>query len=124
MVNDIYEIGGRVKNHIAREDIAISPVGEVLVNYYTLMLKELYDFTLTLSLADRSRLELLLNKNENIPMLIIKVATEKQEKMLEQENSLVREDVPHGIDAFENNDTRNYPGALELWRLAGEDAEE
>lgn len=105
MGNDIYEINGRVKNHIANEDIAISPVGEVLVNYYTLMLKELYDFTLTLSLADRSRLELLLNKNENIPMLIIKVATEKQKKMFEeQENSLVREDntefddlEPHGL---------------------------
>ena len=64
MRNDcsVYAISGRIKNILAREDIALSQVGSVLVNYFTLMLKELYDFSGTLPVQDREKLDSFLEK--------------------------------------------------------------
>jgi len=78
MPSDIYEISGRVKNIIAREDIALSPIGKILVNYYTLMLKSLYDFSETLPLENRIKLDSLIKENEILPMLVIKVSSQDQ----------------------------------------------
>jgi len=74
MSNDVYDIGGRVKNLIAKEDIALSRVGEILVNHFTLFAKELYDFADTLNETDRSNLLCVINKNLDVPMKIIKVS--------------------------------------------------
>jgi len=124
MENNIYQISGRVKNLIAMEDIALSPVGIVLVNYYSLALKDLYDFSETLPVADRERFEALLKSKENLPMLVIKVGAALQEEWMlrqeqererqeelqrkldleEQENSLLIEETPHGLEAFEDED--------------------
>lgn len=117
MGNNIYEISGRVKNLIAMEDIAVSPVGTVLVNYYSLVLKDLYDFAETLPATDRDRLDLLLRSKENLPMLVIKVGSALQEEWMarqeqeeqrlreeKREDSLVVEDVPHSLEAFEDED--------------------
>lgn len=76
--NDVHAISGRIKNIIAREDMALSPVGKVLVNYYTLALKKLYDFSETLSGPHKEKLENLLITIEDVPMLIIKVANPEE----------------------------------------------
>lgn len=73
--NDIYRISGRVKNIIAKEDIALSQVGTILVNYFSLMLKDLYDFSETLPTGYGEQLRNELLKKESVPMLIIKVST-------------------------------------------------
>ncbi len=44
MSDSVYAISSRIKNIVAVEDIALSPVGNILVNYYTLVLKDLHDF--------------------------------------------------------------------------------
>jgi len=78
--NDIYDIFGRVKNHIAIEDIALSPVGNILVNYFTLFLKELYDFSDELNETDGSNLRCVLKNNEKLPLNVIKVSTPEEQK--------------------------------------------
>jgi hypothetical protein len=72
MPNDIYEINGRIKNHIARENIALSPVGTILVNYFSLFFKDLYDFTEKYDHHPHiEELKNIINKNEKMPLLII-----------------------------------------------------
>ena len=86
MSNDVYEISGRIKNIIANNDIALSRVGEILVNYYTLAFKDLYDFSETLDETDRANLQCVLRKNEDVPMKIIKVSESlnKEKSLYEQ----------------------------------------
>jgi hypothetical protein len=79
MSNSIYEIKARIGNKIASSDIALSPVGEVLVNYFSLALKDLYDFSDTLPLEQRSKLNSILAQKEDVPKQIIQVATPKEE---------------------------------------------
>lgn len=79
MENDIYAISGRIKNHIAMKDIALSPVGTILVNYFTLALKDLYDFAESLSEPNRTALIRLIMDKETVPRNIIQVSTQKQE---------------------------------------------
>lgn len=83
--NDVYAISGRVKNHIAVEDMALSPAGVVLVNYFSLMLKDLYDFSDKLPLYGDELRKLLATK-ETLPMLVIKVSapTEQPKSLYEQ----------------------------------------
>lgn len=76
--NDVYAISGRIKNIIAREDVALSPVGTVLVNYFTLVLKDLYDFADTLEDSKKEALFRLLRAKEDTPLHIIQVATPKE----------------------------------------------
>ncbi len=73
--NDIYDISSRIKNLIAKEDIALSPVGNILVNYYALAMKDLYDFSATLPAQYRDVLDKLLAQKEDVPMKVIKVST-------------------------------------------------
>lgn len=80
--NDIYEIKARVANIIAREDIALSPVGRILVNYFSLLFKDLYDLSETLPEERRQFMQYYLKERESLPMTIIKVATPKKEKTL------------------------------------------
>jgi hypothetical protein len=80
MPNDVYGISGRIKNLIAKEDIALSKVGTILVNYHTLFLHELYEFGKTLeSDVEEHNLEKILNKGESIPLNIIKASVPKEE---------------------------------------------
>lgn len=83
MLNDVYGISGRIKNLIANEDIALSKVGTILVNYHTLFLHELYEFGKILnSDVEEHALVKILNKGESIPLNIIKAATPKKEPSL------------------------------------------
>ncbi len=75
--NDVYAISARVKNLIAKEDIALSPVGKVLVNYFTLALKTLYDFSDTLPEQYKRELDRVIESTENTPLLVIQVSTPK-----------------------------------------------
>src|ERR1700688_3174578 len=81
MENDIYDISGRIKNIIAREDLAMSPAGNILVNYFSLFLKDLYDFSYSLNSPCDMELRRILNKSENIPLNIIKVSSPKERLM-------------------------------------------
>jgi len=80
-MNDINSISARIKNIIARQDIALSPVGKILVNYFTLMFKDLYDFSETLQELDKSKLNYLLEQKESLPCQIIQVASPKEQYM-------------------------------------------
>lgn len=86
MSNDVHTISARVKNLIAKEDIALSPVGKVLVNYFTLALKSLYDFSETLPPQFKLALDKVIESTENTPLLVIKVSTpqEKPKSLYEQ----------------------------------------
>ena len=77
--NDIYAISGRIKNIIARSDIALSPAGTILVNYFTLMFKDLYAFA---EARDLKELDFLLKSKENIPQLIIEASTPKEDRFV------------------------------------------
>lgn len=77
MSNDIYEISARIKNIIAREDMTLSPAGKILVNYFSLMMKDLYDFSDTLPEPYNQYLKYDLSQKESVPMTIIKVSTPK-----------------------------------------------
>lgn len=41
--DDVYAISGRIKNSLAMKDLAITEVGTLLVNSYTMVLKDLHD---------------------------------------------------------------------------------
>lgn len=79
--SDIYAISGRVKNIIAFSDIALSPVGNILVNSYVLVLKELHDFADKLPIPYNEELKELLIKKEGMPEYVIKLSTPKKEPM-------------------------------------------
>lgn len=79
MNNDVHTISARVKNLIAKEDIALSPVGKILVNYFTLVLKRLYDFSETLPEPYNKQLNDVIKMTEDMPLLVIKVSTPKEQ---------------------------------------------
>ncbi len=71
--NDIHMIVARVKNHLAREDIALSPNGGILVNTFSMMLKDLYDFADTLDNPQQEQLRNFLFLKETLPLYVIKL---------------------------------------------------
>ena len=79
MSDSIYQIKARIGNKIASSDIALSPVGEVLVNYFSLTLKDLYDFSDTLPSEQSSKLNSILAQKESVPKQIIQVCSPKEE---------------------------------------------
>ncbi len=80
MSNDVYGISGRIKNLIAKEDIALSKVGTILVNYHTLFLHSLYEFAdNNLDNPHYDSLMITLKNAESIPLNIIKASTPKEE---------------------------------------------
>lgn len=66
--NSIYNINARVKN-LARNISGghLTPVGDILCNSMSHVLKKLYAFAETLPEADRERLKLILAKTEEMP---------------------------------------------------------
>lgn len=78
-MNDVQAISGRIKNLIAREDLALSPAGVVLFNSYTLFLKQLYDFANYLPLPYSVQLEDMFNSSEDLPRNVIQLSTPKKE---------------------------------------------
>ncbi len=76
---DPLAISGRIKNIIAREDLAISPAGTFLVNYFTLFLHELYEFADKNPGVYNQELVKILNRGEELPKNVIKVSTPKND---------------------------------------------
>lgn len=77
--NDVYTISGRIKNLIAMKDLGLSPAGTVLVNTFTLLLQDLYNFADTLSDHDQTRLNAILAEKEKFPAYVLEVITPKQD---------------------------------------------
>ncbi|HWY36833.1 MAG TPA: hypothetical protein VNX68_19460, partial [Nitrosopumilaceae archaeon] len=77
--NDVYAISGRIKNIIARRDLALSPAGTILVNAYTLALKELHDFSEKLPAPYNEELKNLLIQKETLPGYVIGLSTPKRD---------------------------------------------
>ena len=75
--NDIYAIAGRIKNIIARAEIALSPVGVILVNYYSLALKDFYDFSEKIPTPFKEELQDLLASKEDVQKNVIMVSAPK-----------------------------------------------
>lgn len=78
--NDIYSIHGRIKNHIAMKGLGLNGAGQVLVNSYALVLKDLYDFAETLHEADAYELKSLLFKKENFVEYVLTMITPSEEE--------------------------------------------
>jgi hypothetical protein len=96
MENDIYEIAGRIKNIIAKKDIALSPVGNILVNSYALVLKDLYDFADTLPMPLGDKLVDLLISKEGMPEYVIRLSQPKENKTLYEQVMEARENPQFG----------------------------
>jgi hypothetical protein len=138
MSNDVHTISARVKNLIAKEDIALSPVGKVLVNYFTLVLKNLYDFSETLPEPHKQRLNEVIGRTEDMPLLVIKVSTPKEQPktLYEQVISSKPEFVSNEEALKHFEEEYRYLGSLygvtgdELWfqaesgQLSGPDSDE
>jgi hypothetical protein len=93
MSDTIYEIVGRIKNLVAKEDIALSPNGVILCNTYALMLKDLYEFSDTLNDVHKEKLNRLLRSKEELPVYVIKLITPKEEENeYEDEDNFTAED--------------------------------
>lgn len=128
--NDVHDIAGRIKNIIAMEGIALSPVGTVLVNYYTLALKRLYDFSEKLPITHAADLKRELAQIENVPMLVIKVANpeDKYESLYERvmrtranpRFGSNKEALDHFIKEYEDLGQQYEMSGDELWLLAEE----
>ena len=116
--NDIYAISGRVKNHIANADIAISQVGNVLVNYFTLMIKELYDFSDTLPQPNKDAMVKILTSNEKVPMNIIKVASPEPEKEFFEVRCWDAENDKEFVQTMELDDIVTHPYGIYAYDLA------
>lgn len=86
-MNDIYQITSRMKNFIAREGIALSPAGKILLNTYALAVKDLYDFADTLADDPKQRLRDLLASKENVPAYIIKLTSPQSQATIDEEVS-------------------------------------
>jgi hypothetical protein len=121
--DDIYAISGRVKNIIAKEDIPLSPVGTILVNYFSLMLKDLYDFAETLDETDKSNLKCLLKQKESVPLSIIRAAMPKDEYRTIYEEVMHTKESPQfktnreGLEYF----TNEYKVLTEAHGLEGDE---
>lgn len=79
MNNDVYAISGRIKNLIATNDLTLTSTGNILVNYYTLVLKELYDFANNLDEKNKEDLNKILINAETMPVKFIGVITPKED---------------------------------------------
>lgn len=77
--HDIYSINGRIKNIIAKDDIALSPVGTILVNYYCHALKAFYDYSDKLPAPFKEELQAVIEKEEDLPKKVIEASTPKEE---------------------------------------------
>jgi hypothetical protein len=77
--NDVYAISGRIKNIIAKEGIALSPAGTILINYFTLLFKDLYDFSDSIPPDSATKLRYLLRNKEDLPKTIIRLTTPKEQ---------------------------------------------
>ena len=119
--NDIYDILGRVKNIIAREDIALSPVGTILVNYFSLMLLNLYKFAENLPTDNRESLERYLEAHENLPLLVIKTSMPKDEPMSAYEQFTKMEPQFASIEAALTYYIKEYEELGQKYGMGGED---
>jgi hypothetical protein len=76
--NSVYAIAARVKN-IARDwDASLTPMGEVLCNYYIIVLKDLYDFSENLKEPQKRVLRDILKSHEDMPRKIIELGKKKK----------------------------------------------
>lgn len=76
---DIYAIVGRMKNMIAKEDLALGPAGKVLLNYYALTLKELHEYAEALPEPYSDQLASLLVEHEDLPLLVMEVTAPSED---------------------------------------------
>jgi hypothetical protein len=119
--SDIYAISGRVKNIIAFSDIALSPVGNILVNSYVLVLKELHDFADKLPVPYNEELKDLLIKKEGMPEYVIRLSTPKEEPMtLYEEVMKVKAQFETNQEALEFF-TKEYEALGEEYGMSGDD---
>jgi len=72
--NDIYKISARVKNLARGGNANLTPMGDMLCNSYTHVLKAFYAFAETLNQPAKDALVLLIRKHEDMPGNVISAA--------------------------------------------------
>lgn len=73
--NDIYKISARIKNLARGNNASLTPMGDILCNTYTHVLKALYIFADTMSDQNtKDKLIRLIRANENMPANVIAAA--------------------------------------------------
>ena len=112
MSDTVYQIKARIGNKIASSDIALSPVGEFLVNYFSLTLKDLYDFSDTLSAEQRTKLNSILVQKEDVPKQIIQACSAGEE-----ENTFVLDIAKERINKRLYNSLKDLSSDYELLSL-------
>lgn len=70
---NIYEVDGRVKNHVAMTGIPLSAAGVQMCNMYTHVLMSLYAYAETLPEPFKAQLNALIRSKETMPMEVIKL---------------------------------------------------
>jgi hypothetical protein len=76
--NDLYAIDARVKNLARDWDASLTPMGVILCNHFTFVLKDLYDFSETLTNKDKEKLQEILRSHEGMPRKIIELGRKKK----------------------------------------------
>lgn len=72
--NGIYQIAGRIKNHVVFAGFTITPNSEMICNTYSHMLYDFYQFALSLPEKERNELEALIRKQEDAAAGLISAA--------------------------------------------------
>ena len=81
MSNELHAINGRIKNHLARKDLALTPAGTILINSFSFLVKDLYDFADTLVDADAYVLKKIVENAETLPLNVLTLTTPSAEEM-------------------------------------------
>lgn len=120
MPHDIYAISARVKNLIAREDIALAQNGLYLVNLFSLFLNELYNFSDTLSEPQQSLLQGILSSHEALPMNIMKLSKKDPGKSLYDQVMDIIPEFSSNEEAYEHFKDE-YEAIGQKYGMSGDD---
>lgn len=120
---DIASISGRIKNLIAKKNLALGPAGNFLVNMYAHVLMELHTFAEKLPEPFSKELENLLISKENMPETVISLSTPKEQKLTPYEEVLCvkwrfktnEEALEHFLKEYEDLGSKYNMAAQEFW---------
>ena len=115
--NTVYAISGRMKNLLAMAGISLTPVGTILINSYTHVLKSLYDFAENLEgFNERASLEHLLLQAESLPKSVIELTIPKEGTTLYDDITRLMPMYPSNEDALADMIAEyEYCGGEEFW---------
>jgi hypothetical protein len=119
--DDIYIISGRIKNILAKSDIALSPVGKILINAYTLVLKELQDYAEKIPEPWSRELKDLLISKEGMPEYVIRLSTPREKFMSLYDEVKKKEVEFESVKKALKHYTKEYEALGEEYGISGDE---